>query len=106
MNEVNSGGIPVDNKPFLFGDKVMNRDIRPESHIYVKLKNQTITELNGTLVALDREMDFNPKYHERLKPEDTEAKEEVVDTPVVEDETEEEEKPKKTVKKVVKKAKK
>lgn len=110
MNEVSSAGIPLDNKPFVFGDKIMNRDIRPENRIIVKLKNQTVAELNGTTVALDREADFSPKYHERIVAEES-AQEPVVEPeavkPVDEIVTQEESTKKKAVKKTAaKKAKK
>lgn len=82
MNEVSSAGIPLDNKPFVFGDKIMNRDIRPENRIIVKLKNQTVAELNGTTVALDSEADFSPKYHERIVAEES-AQEPVVEPEAV-----------------------
>lgn len=109
MNEVSSTGIPLDNKPFVFGDKIMNRDIRPETRIIVRLKNQTVAELNGTTVSLDREADFSHKYHERIVPQET-VQESVVEPeavkPVDEVVTEEEAPKKKVVKKVAKKAKK
>lgn len=104
MNEVSSAGIPLDNKPFVFGDKIMNRDIRPETRIIVKLKNQTIVELNGTTVALDREDDFSPKYHERITPVEATEEKAIEPATTLSDETKEEAVEEAPKKKAVKKS--